>query len=431
MSRKKQQTDTWIGYLPKSRSVIEITSSKNAATTKGKGTVEGIAYQKLGDDDKLADEILEMVWQNDFMPQLLLTEASFLYGGGLQLFRKRLVSGTVSTRAKIIIEPAQDAAMEAWAKRVFLNEYFLKACYQFVYNANVYTGFNLTPESRIANFTCYDFPNIRAERSDDHGQIPSYLIFGEKKKDGKVYKFEQVPRYRSGIEKSEPQFIFHSKLPTPGQAYYGLPAFYGAMKTIKLLNQIPDFHLSGLENGYNIKYHVKVPDVWLDQFGSQEDKDKAWEKLREDMDEQLSSKDNVNKTIISKFVIDRSTGKPLPGFDIIPMDNNQTDQAYLALGKDMRINAGSAVGIHPGLANVDTGGKLGGTASEMRVAADLHLKLRTPIPRMKILQALEIAYQIEGFPSDLFFAPIDVELITTDQNPNGKQTVTSSANAPV
>jgi hypothetical protein len=44
---------------------------------------------------------------------------------------------------------------------------------------------------------------------------------------------------------------------------------------------------------------------------------------------------------------------------------------------------------------------------------------------------LEIAYQIEGFPSDLFFAPIDVELITTDQNPNGKQTVTSSANAPV
>jgi hypothetical protein len=80
---------------------------------------------------------------------------------------------------------------------------------------------------------------------------------------------------------------------------------------------------------------------------------------------------------------------------------------------------------------VDTGGKLGGTASEMRVAADLHLKLRTPIPRMKILQALEIAYQIEGFPSDLFFAPIDVELITTDQNPNGKQTVTSSANAPV
>lgn len=427
MSRKKSKNQ-WVAFLPKSRSVIEITSSKNAKKTTGKATVEGVNYMKFGDDDKLYDEILEIIQNNDFMPQLLETTVGFLHGSGLQLFRKRIIPGTDGQPAKRIIEPATNPEMEEWAERINLEDYWLSACYQFAYSCNLYTGFDLSATGQVAKIKTFDYPNVRAEmQNDDTGQVDNYLVFSERKVNGEVKKFELVPRYYSGIEGKEAQFIFHAKLPIPGQGYYGVPAFYGAIKTIKLLNQIPDFHLSGIENGYNIKYHVKVPDVYFEQFGTEEEKQKEWESLREQMDEQLAGKDNVNKTILTKFVVDRTTGKPLPGFDIATIDNNQTDQAYLNLNKDFRVNATSSVGIHPGLANVDTGGKLGGTASEMRVAADLHLKLRTPIARKRLLRAIEIACKIQGFPSDLFFAPADVELVTLDKNPNGKQSTADVA----
>jgi hypothetical protein len=138
----------------------------------------------------------------------------------------------------------------------------------------------------------------------------------------------------------------------------------------------------------------------------------------------------VNKTILTKFFIDPVSNKPLPGFEILPLQQVDSDAQYLQLSKDFRINAASSVGIHPGLANVDTGGKLGGSASEMRIAALLHLSLRTPIPRTILLKPIQIAMKLMGFAPDLFIAPKDVELTTLDLNPTGNQSVITNANAP-
>lgn len=427
MSRRKGKNQ-WVAYLPNSRSVLEITSSKNAKKKVGQATVEGIAYIKFGDDDKLYDEILEFIQNNDFMPQLLQTSVEFLHGSGLGLFRKRIVPGTDSTPAKQIIEPAEDSEMEEWAERVNLQDYWLKACYQFAYSGNLYTTLNLSLTGDVVELICHDFPNIRAQlQNEETGQIDNYLVFAERKANGEVKKFELVPRFYTGIEQKKSQFMFQARLPIPGQRYYGVPAFYGAIKVIELLNQIPDFHLSGIENGYNVKFHVKIPDVYFDQFGTEEEKQKEFDRLRDDMDEQLAGKDNVNKTILTKFIVDRGTGKPLPGFDISVIDNNNTDKAYLELNNTFRMNATSSVGIHPGLANVETGGKLGGTASEMRVAADLHTKLHTSIARMLLMRAIKEACKIQGFSKNLFWAPVDVQLVTTDLNPTGKQNTVNVA----
>jgi hypothetical protein len=407
---------------------LEITNSKNARKNVGQSKIGEYTYMKFGDDDKLFDEILADIQNNDFMPTLLQTSVEFLHGAGLGLFEERIETGA-DGRKKRIIEPAQNAEMEEWAERVNLKDFWLKACYQFVYSSNLYTVFDLSATGQVAKLSILDFPNVRSEvQNPETGDIDHYFVFSERKKNGEVIKYEAIPRYYTGIEEKTPQFLFHAKLPTPGQAYYGVPAYYGALKTIKLLNQIPEFHLSGIENGYNVKFHVKVPDVYLDQFDTEEEKKKEWEKLQKDMDEQLAGKDNVNKTILTKFIVDKITGKPLPGFEIGVIENNNTHEAYLKLQTDFRINATGSVGIHPGLANIDTGGKLGGTASEMRVAGDMHLKLHTPIPRQRILRPIEIARNLNGFPKNLFWAPIDVELQTLDKNPTGKQNVVSNAN---
>jgi hypothetical protein len=318
--------------------------------------------------------------------------------------------------------------MDKWAQDVFLQDYFEKAAYQLVYGGNIYTGMYLNRLKKVAKMQIFDFPVVRSEyRDPESGRIKNYLVFTKLTKSGKVEDFDLIPRYYTKIEEVEDLFVFHAKAPVPGHQYYSYPIFFGALKSLKLLNSIPEFHLSGLNNGYNVKYHVKIPANWLDQFATQEEKDKAWAKLRDDMDEQLSGKENVNKVILSKFFIDNVSGKPLPGFDIVSIDNNQNDKAYLDLSKDMRVNASSSVAIHPGLANVDTGGKLGGTASEMRVAAELHRTLRTPAPRRLLLRAIEVAKKINGFPDDYFWYPKDVELTTLDNNPTGRQAVVANA----
>jgi hypothetical protein len=416
-----------VAFLKKSRSVMTLTNTKNVLRTKNQGNLDGFKYEKFGADDKLPDEILTAVWENDFMPQLLHTEAAFLHGSGLGVFRKRIVPGTDQMPAKEIIEPVFDPAVDEWMKKIHISDYWLKACIQFVTGANVYTGFNLNIAGQPVEMNIYDWSTVRAEQIDETtGQINQYLLFGERIIDDNKIKVQALPRYYTGIQNYSPQFIYHGKMPTSGQAVYGLPIWFGALETIKVLNRIPKFHGSGIDNGYNVKYHVKVPSLYLDQFGTQEEKDKAWINLQDAMDEQLCGVNNVNKTVMTKFFIDPVSNKPLPGFEILALQQVKTDEQYLSLSKDFRINAASSVGIHPGLANVDTGGKLGGSASEMRVAAQLHISLRTPIPRTILLQPIKIAMKLMNFAPDLFIAPKDFELTTLDNNPTGNQTVMSN-----
>jgi hypothetical protein len=432
MSKIISKYGEYVALLQNSRAVISISNSKNVLRTKNKATIDGFNYEKFGSDDRLPDEILTAIWQNDFMPQLLHTEASFLHGAGLGVFRKRIVAGTAQYPAKEIIEPVYDESISKWMEQVHLEDYWLRACTQFVAGANVYTGFNLNIEGKPVELNVYDWPTMRSEiRNEKTGQIDAYLLFGERVvKNGDKIKVQRIERYYQGIENHKSQFIFHATLPTSGQSNYGLPMWFGALETIKVLNRIPQFHSSGIDNGYNVKYHVKVPSVFLDQFGSQEEKDKAWSQLQYDMDEMLCGAANVNKTILSKVFIDPMTNKPLPAFDIVPLQQVETGKQYLELSKDFRINAASSVGIHPNLANVDVGGKLGGSASEMRIAAQLHMTLRTPIPRAILMKPIKIAMKLMGFAPDLFIAPKDVELTTLDNNPTGSQSVTTNANVP-
>ena len=151
-----------VAFLQKSRSVMTLTNTKNVLRTKNQGNLDGFKFEKFGSDDKLPDEILTAVWENDFMPQLLHTEAAFLHGAGLGVYRRRIVPGTDQLPAKEIVEPVYDPAVEEWMKNIHLSDYWLKACIQFVTGANVYTGFNLNIAGQPVEMNIYDWSTVRA-----------------------------------------------------------------------------------------------------------------------------------------------------------------------------------------------------------------------------------------------------------------------------
>jgi hypothetical protein len=133
---------------------------------------------------------------------------------------------------------------------------------------------------------------------------------------------------------------------------------------------------------------------------------------------------------MTKFFIDPMTNKPLPGFEILPLQQIMADEQYLKLESQFRINATGSVGINLDLANIPTGGKLSSSATELRMAALLHILMRTPIPRSILLKPIRIAMKMMGFPSEYYIGVKDFEFQTLDTNPNGARNVTNSANAP-
>jgi len=81
----------------------------------------------------------------------------------------------------------------------------------------------------------------------------------------------------------------------------------------------------------------------------------------------------------------------------------------------------SGHGIDATLASIDTGGKLGGSGSEKRISAQIHIAHRTPTKRKILLESLNICNRINGFQKDIVWGFEDTQITTLDVNPTGTQ----------
>lgn len=356
-------------------------------------------------------EMLQLVAQNHFKPQLLRTERDLVIGSNIQLFKK------VIEEKKILVEPVQDARIEDWLDEIEARSLLMQFAYNFVYSGNYFVAFELETGSRISAMRNFDFDTVRAKRMEN-GRIPAYYVHGN----WKSPKADDVVELQA-YDKSDPtkyfEFMYHGRDYTPGQPYYDFAPWWGSNNWAQVSNLIPRYHISGLTKGYNIKYHIEIPSQYFKQFGDEKKQQEAEQKLREDMNRYLAGVDNVEVAFVTKFATDPS-GKPMPGFKITPINKNLSDEAYTKLDSSSNINHASAHGIDPSLAGIDTGGKLGGSGSEKRISYQLHLAMRTPTPREIILAPFnKVAKKIMNWPREYHLGITDVDITTLDKNPTG------------
>lgn len=411
-------------YSEKSAALYEYTGQdvKNSASAAGKKG--DFKWAKWGTDDKLPNKILEVIGNNHQAPTLIAKRRDIVYGSGPQLFRKVVLDGKES------IEVASEPAIEEWMKLIQVRKYLRAAAYQYSYFHNVFTTLAMnTLGTQVVTLNVRDCTEVRAEiESLESGQIENYLLCGNWSKAGtKDFPILKVPAYSEGIEVQEPVFMVHSQDEVPGQRYYSWAPYWGGLNWTEISNLIPEWHIAGLQNGYNVKYHVKMPRRYFEELAGSSDETEL-KKYREEwqskMDDYLAGKNNVNKTLISEFLTDEHSGKAYPGFEIIPIGGDNPHEQYIRLAEMANQSLASAHGIHPSLAGVDTGGKLGGSGSELRSAYQLQ-QLGAVIAREIILEPVSIAYKLSGFPPEFFIGFQDIDLTTLDKNPTGKQTVTA------
>lgn len=413
--------------IPSAEAVLVVVDDKqkdviNSKPGYGEGIVTIGKHEIIpwGATNRLPQETVELVSKNHIKPKLLETERDFLMGNRLVLTKERIENG------KSIFDVVKDSEIEDWADEVNLAKYWMKTCTNYIDTANTLSIAEISSKTmKISSLIAADILECRKGKIIN-GETRTFYTHPTWKSPVQS-EIKSIPAYDRSKEIRK-QLIFgywHMNEKT-GQSYYSYPAWWGTSNWTQISNLIPSFHLSGLKNGYNIKYIIKVPYMqFLKMTGGSEDPQKIAEakaQVSQEMSTMLSGQDNVNKNILLTKYVDNNA-REIPGWEIIPLDNKNTDEQYIKLDEHANINQASGHGIDPSLAGIDTGRGLGKSGSELRLTYQVHLALRTPQQRQISLEFLNsIVMKVNGWKDKgLRFSVEDMDLTTLDVNKTGMQ----------
>ena len=236
--------------------------------------------------------------------------------------------------------------------------------------------------TRIAEAYHIDFSTIRAKEKDHRGVIPGYYISNEWRNsfiqvtdDNALY----LPVFNKEKAIDEPSQIFVVHNYRPGQQYYPLPDYNGALRTIELDVEIDNFHVNNIKNGL-------APSLAITTFtnGSTDDVTAIENMLHAN----YGGTDNAGSLIYMD--VDSPENKP----DITPIPQNGADKYYETVN-DMSVQ--QILTAHritsPMLLGIKTEGQLGGRSELIDAKILFNFNVIEPM-QQEILRQLEGILQV-------------------------------------
>lgn len=371
-------------------------------------------------------ECLNLVTNNNILFGILGTKVEFLLGQGIVTYTE-----TIDLEGKRVRKLAEEPKFEQWLLKNNLLDLLTRRATDREYFGCEYMEMVFTEGGEVDTIRHIDALTVRSGwKNKRTGKVDSYFLCSDwskpvydpaaKGKARKENNVRRVPAFDPENPTKYEKCIICTKSYMPGHPYYPLPAWWATSEWIRLASKIPRWHRKGMDNGYNIRYHVEIPSRWLEMFPPDQREAKK-EEIRSNMDNFLSGADNAGKTFFSTY----SNNGGLPdGWKITPIDTNLNDAAYTEIFSQSNTAVVSGLGIDPTLAGVVTEGGLG-NASEKRIAYGIHMALKTPRPRKELLEFLKIVQQLNGWNPQLKFGFRDIELTTLDAAPTGERQVTN------
>ena len=176
--------------------------------------------------------------------------------------------------------------------------------------------------TRVAAVYHIDFSWLRAKEMNYRGEIEGYYISDEW---SEKYRYSitnvpddipYLPIYDSSKSQDEPKQIFVYKPYAPGQKYYPLPDYVGALRTINLDEEVDSFHLNNIKNGL-------APSLAITTF-TNADPDQR-EQIEAMLREQYAGTDNAGSLMYMD--LDDPANAPI----ITPIPQNGADGYYTTL----------------------------------------------------------------------------------------------------
>ena len=390
---------------------------------------DGYEHIRWGSADNMPNIMRRLLNKNNQLKAELDTLRDMIFASGMH-FMKR----SVAPDGKIQLSPYTDTRLEDWAYETQLKRYVLASINQRVDNGNGFNRFVWDLRNNWFRLEISDSYVTRIKKPNARGLIDQYSInpyFGE------IQNFVAKETVNiSAFRLNDPDFnkrevvtIYHSKEEVPGNPFYAYPSWWTAADWIELANMIPLFHKAGIQNGYNIKYLIKMPQDYFDREGSRsleaKEVNARWGKFSESMKKLLSGTDNVDKALVVKYMRD-AMGKAMDSIDVVPLKNEMSDDAYATISQMANQSIANAVGLLPTLAGVNPG-KGNDSGSQIRVMAEYQQSFRSPVPRMLVTEPIIYAMRQSGFPRDVVPVFEEARLTTLDANPTGKEAVVNHA----
>lgn len=385
-----------------------------------------------GENNALPEEREYLIGNNSMAPQIIRTKRDLILGGGLMAYTEHyeLKQGKA---IRVIDEVPIEAQFQDW---IAANEEAYGDIDQLaddlLKHGNYYAECGINGDGSPAYIKPQPARHVRAQKQEPDGRIPRYWLYGAWSKVASQQRLQEVKglmgvdAYTPGVPQAK--FLMHGADKLLGGPYYYDPHYAGSTNWLKVANAIPVFHLSNLENGFNIRYLIKVPeDYFLRSLSEQKRKDtenlgvhlkQAKDNFKKRLNEFLAGVKNAGRGLIVTKHIYKHLQREWPELEIVPLEVDLKDEAMLKLYEASNNASTSAHGIPPVLAGLATGAKMT-SGSEVRNLFNFWQTSAAPMPRKILLKPYRWAWRTMGMPKEVKLGFRNIELQTTDKSPSG------------
>lgn len=371
-------------------------------------------YAFWGKNDSELYKMHELCSKNPTKWRLIQTRRDFVLAKGLKVRIEKFENNKI---LKLPIIDETSKAINAKLKMLNFKDIIKNAAFSQEFCGRYYVKITLGFDKKIARIDFVDCFHCRPRiMSIDEHKVMAYGLsvdFGTDRI--RKNSITWLPAFDAENPTKFMVSILDVKSWQPGQMYNSFAAWWGTEDWTRVANKIPEFHEKGLDNGYNIKYHIAIHGNYFDVSDFSEDEK---EQLKRDtcrkIDETLKGKTD---SVFFTFPLVDTNGNTIAKVEVTPLPNPMTDTAFTAIFKMAHESQSAAHGVIPVLGGIDTGGKLGGSGKEMEVAANYTQNFLTFDARENLIKLFDIVKEIEGWPEEYVAEFEDVVIYNPDVTP--------------
>jgi len=394
-------------------------------------TKVGEKVVKWGKNNLLPHYLRQVLAENDVKQQLINTDVDLACGSGLAFYKNEDTDGDGQKNIRYII----DSQLDDWLDEWMIEDKFHETMMDLKEFGNSWMEFIFSRDrSKVNSIKSLNAVDCRIKKPDPQNwSIDTLLVADWKYSKLKAADIQSVPLMQRDWSDfgAKTKQAYHIKMNFSGQPYYSLVEWYGSLNWSEVSNLIPKFHKSGLEGGFALRYHVKIPVSYLEERVKSAREDnlteieavkKIKQSIQEELDNVIGGAQNAQKAFFS-WVNDHI---PNPvGWEINKIETDLKDDSYIKLSDAADKKHARGHNLHPVLAGIETSGSLS-SGSEILNLVNFHTSYKTPRFRKIALRPLNMILKKnypEKYRQGIRLGVRDVELTTVDKNPTGTQNV--------
>lgn len=353
-------------------------------------------FVKFGDKNLFPNYLLELMKRSALHNAILVSKSEAVVGGGFTYEGENSEDNTDEKTDKWLANPNPTEDADSLLRKCAYDYEVFKGYYMSIIWSNDKTS--------IAETYHYDFSTMRAGKRNEKGVITEFYYSENWATHNPKYK--TIKAYDSKDLTGE-QIIFVSPY-VPGQNYYPLPAYVGALAWIETDAEIANFHLANVKNGMN-------PGMIVTLLGGDPSDEEKF-KTKKEFKGEFEGSDNAGN-----FIIGFAGNKDMAPI-ITQMDAGRLDKQFAVLNPIVLQNilSGHRI-VSPMLVGIKTEGQMGGD-SEMMNSFSVYQRMVIDPDKKIILDTFNKIGAINGLkelsilktdPVDFMFSENILEKILT------------------